>query len=623
VQQQAARDRLAADHVPQPVSQVIGYLTGVMQAWPGPGTPSDDARCAVSGTQQMHQPHQQQQQQWNPGGQAAVPSGLQQQIQLQQQQYETNSKGPLICLSSSSSGSYIDAVSDSFWDAEDTGQLSSSSNIYDDALEDPQQVPEASTAAAADLFVGGSNTDAALLAAPPAAAAAASSNAALPGTPKAPSDTCTPTPRGAPSSSSSTAGGMSPFANMAAVAAAPSLFAEAALPWPQVEGGEAPGVHTQAHDTNVHVAVTTSAAGTAPVDKFGLPISSQMGPSGVPADAAVLGMHYNPTQPWTIHASDIIQQQQLQQQALAEVQPQSSLLASPSLAWALDRVQHVNPVLSMGPGGATAMLLNPARTAPQALFNPAAALIGVKTPEGEGPQQDQGALGTIIQKVADAIGSGSSSTSGSTKGRGSSRTSPAVSRHDSFSDSKGGTSDTVGSGGTAGVLGGEGQAPKPSPDVARGSKSQGSDQGSMGDVVRGAAGMVGLASSKHAAAGTMADTAGAADTSSSGSSSSSGRRAGRRLKGLLLPGHSRHGSSDGSVSGGSRRHGGGSSGSSADGGSGSSSDAVSQRRYLFSLDVRRLSLEPPLLPGSRVDDAALFQTHVHLPVLAEGEEEGA
>jgi hypothetical protein len=86
----------------------------------------------------------------------------------------------------------------------------------------------------------------------------------------------------------------------------------------------------------------------------------------------------------------------------------------------------------------------------------------------------------------------------------------------------------------------------------------------------------------------------------------------------LLPGHSRHGSSDGSsVSGGGSRH---SGGSSADGGSGSSSDAVSQRRYLYSLDVRRLSLEPPLLPGSRVDDAALIRTCVHMPVLPEGEE---
>jgi hypothetical protein len=40
---------------------------------------------------------------------------------------------------------------------------------------------------------------------------------------------------------------------------------------------------------------------------------------------------------------------------------------------------------------------------------------------------------------------------------------------------------------------------------------------------------------------------------------------------------------------------------------------------LYSLDVRRLSLASPLLPGR---DIAALQTQLHLPVLPEGDEEG-
>jgi hypothetical protein len=38
---------------------------------------------------------------------------------------------------------------------------------------------------------------------------------------------------------------------------------------------------------------------------------------------------------------------------------------------------------------------------------------------------------------------------------------------------------------------------------------------------------------------------------------------------------------------------------------------------LYSLDVRRLSLASPLLPGSKAGDAAVMQTRNHLPVLME------
>jgi hypothetical protein len=41
------------------------------------------------------------------------------------------------------------------------------------------------------------------------------------------------------------------------------------------------------------------------------------------------------------------------------------------------------------------------------------------------------------------------------------------------------------------------------------------------------------------------------------------------------------------------------------------------------LDVRRLSLASPLLPGSQMGDAAVLQTQVHLPVLQEEDEDSA
>jgi hypothetical protein len=129
--------------------------------------------------------------------------------------------------------------------------------------------------------------------------------------------------------------------------------------------------------------------------------------------------------------------------------------------------------------------------------------------------------------------------------------------------------------------------------------------------------MLGLKSPEHSAAGTVADTKGGGSSLSGGSTGDScgGSSRQHRLRQKLkaqLPGHHQ----------GSTAGGGGINGSNDGSGSGgsSSSDAVEQRRYIYSLGVRRLSLSSPLLPGSCSSQEAVLNTQVYLPVLPEGDE---
>jgi hypothetical protein len=219
------------------------------------------------------------------------------------------------------------------------------------------------------------------------------------------------------------------------------------------------------------------------------------------------------------------------------------------MAAALDLVQHAEPVALPAAGGAggvaSLMLLHPAHSAPKALFNPAAALAGVRKDE------EEGLLSQLTSRVAN--GGGSSSSDG---------------KHTASQAAA----------------------------AAAGAVTAGVEDGAT--AARGALGQLGLSSPHHAAAGTAADT-------SRGSSRS------RLLHALRHPRHRTPASASGSAA--------------AAGGDSSSSRGPEHQRYLFSLDVRRTSLESPLLPGGGLTDdgGGVLGTHVHLPVLpeqAEGEQ---
>ena len=632
IQQQAAQDRVSGP-LSEPLSQFMGYLTGVMPAWPN---------MTAAGPGNLGQQQQQQGQRKIQHHDGALQSaGLQNQAVHMQPAPAVPQLIPLgpealICLSSShgsgvrgsggasSSSSSAEIDDDVFWDVQQSGQFinSSSGSIYfDAAAEDadllaggPQPFSSWDSDSSATAAKASGRQD---LAAP--AAALAGAHSAAPSV--AAAGRFAHVPAGSYTATAGNLSSSSPFAATAA-AAASRAAAEVVAPqahWLTVSAfTNGPSSHSSISsntttataspfaalaatpalsllESQLPMGVTTGSPWEQPTSdrlegslaSIATSLAGGLGPfppSGNPASAPGGSAEAAGPPSTTSSTQNALGQGPHAHLAVSGLQGRphdtASLLASSSTAAMLGALQDFNPVSNLGPGGATAMLLNPARTAPQALFNPAAALAGIRTPDDDSQSaKEEGTLSSIISKV---VGSSGSSMSG--------RSSPGSRSTDSSGPSRPSTSGSRVGEGVVGAVEGAGAA------------------------VEGVMGMAGLKPPKHSAAGTMADTTSGSDGSSSGSRRS---RVGRTVR-RLLPGHSKSSSNaDSTSSSGGSIGGGGSTSGGSKHGADCGEEPAEQRRYLYSLDVRRLSLASPLLPGSKAGDAAVMQTRNHLPVLME------